>query len=89
MVVWSALQLHPHKPSKVPSNRTPTTEELALGRDCPGALLHAFPKAKLIAVGNKAAPALAALGIQPIAQIRHPANGGNHDFLGGSWDGGL
>ncbi len=83
VVLWNALQLHPHEPGNVHSNRTPTTDELALGADCLAALLNAFPKAKLIAVGNKAALALTALGIQPIAQIRHPANGGKREFVEG------
>lgn len=82
-VLWNALQMHPHKPGNVRSNRTPTDKELALGTPAMRILVEAFPHAKLIAVGRKAELLLGQMGIATAGQVRHPANGGATAFAEG------
>ncbi len=86
-ILWNAVQLHPFKhpkdtpePEHVLTNRTPTPEEVALGRDAMRLLTEAFPQAKLIAVGDKAKRQLNAMGIPMLGTVRHPANGGATQF---------
>lgn len=86
-ILWNAVQLHPFKNPKdtkalehIHTNRTPTDEELALGRDAMRLLIDAFPHAELIAVGQKAERQLKKMGITPAGEVRHPANGGATQF---------
>ena len=79
-VLWNALQMHPYQPGNFNSNRTPTAEEIALGAPALHLLVEAFPEAKMIAVGKKAAGLLASMGIPVAATVRHPANGGATKF---------
>lgn len=83
VVLWNAVQLHPHRAEKVHSNRTPTQAELELGKAALELLVQAFPSARLVAVGNKAADALAHIGVAPAGKVRHPANGGKPEFVAG------
>lgn len=83
VVLWNALQMHPHKPGNIRSNRTPTPAELALGMPAMQILVDAFPRAKVIAVGKKAQGLLQAMGIATIGMVRHPANGGATAFADG------
>lgn len=82
-VLWNALQVHPHKPDEPWSNRTPTDDELKLGSPAFAILRDAFPNAKLVAVGQKAAELLAMMGIRVDCTVRHPANGGATKFAEG------
>lgn len=82
-VLWNALPLHPHRPGEFRSNRTPTSEELAFGREAARLMLEAFPKARIVAIGKKSAELLAAMGVQSAATVRHPANGGATEFADG------
>jgi uracil-DNA glycosylase len=59
---WNALQLHPHKPAKVWSNRPPLLDELRQGAPALAVLMQAIPKAQWVAVGKKAERALLDLG---------------------------
>lgn len=79
-VMWNALQMHPFHEGDSLTNRTPTTEELRLGEPALRRLLRAFPRARVIAVGNAASRALERLGVAPDVQVRHPANGGATKF---------
>ncbi|HBP6530766.1 TPA: hypothetical protein L6A81_34700 [Pseudomonas aeruginosa] len=81
-ILWNALQLHPHRPGDPMSNRTPTPEELLAGHAAIQLLREAFPKARWVAVGNKARDVLLASGM-PFEAIRHPANGGATLFADG------
>lgn len=65
-ILWNALQMHPHKPGNVRSNRTPTMDELALGEPAMRILVDAFPQAKLVAIGRKAEHLLLGMGIRPV-----------------------
>ncbi len=82
-ILWNALQLHPHRPDKLWSNRTPTPAELALGAPALHALIAAFPAAKVVAVGKKAEQLMMTMGVTPTACVRHPANGGATAFAAG------
>ena len=64
-------------------NRTPTDAELAHGVDALKLLANAFPKAKIVAVGQKAVGVLGMLGVPFHAAVRHPANGGATAFSEG------
>ena len=76
VILWNAFPWHPYKPDKgFLSNRTPTDEEVMLGRPVLLALTAYAPEARILAVGQKSAALLAAMGITAPA-LRHPANGG-------------
>lgn len=78
-LLWNAFPFHPHQPGRPDSNRPPTTGEIALGRDSLLTLLGAFGIEQIIAVGNKAAQALAGWGIAA-SKVRHPGHGGGAAF---------
>src|ERR1039457_593751 len=79
-ILWNALQLHPHLAGKPWSNRTPTPEELELGKPALHLLIESFPDARIIAVGKKAEFLLKKMEIQVYVCVRHPANGGATSF---------
>jgi hypothetical protein len=81
-ILWNALPMHPHKPGKGQSNRTPTSAEIETGKPALQMLVAAFPSAKVVAVGKKAQRALKSMGI-PAAPVRHPAYGGATAFRRG------
>jgi len=78
-VLWNAFPWHPHVAGEAHSNRTPTRIECAQGLPVLQALLSAFPRARLFAVGRQAERALLAIGRQALA-LRHPAMGGATAF---------
>lgn len=80
VILWNAFPWHPYKPEKgMLSNRTPTDEEMRCGEPVFAAMQHLAPQAKVLAVGQKSATLLAAMGITAPA-LRHPANGGAGQF---------
>lgn len=81
-ILWNAFPWHPHRSGAPQSNRTPTTAEVALGRPVLDALLAAFPRAQVIAVGRKAELLLGGGG-RAHAALRHPAMGGAERFRAG------
>ena len=83
VILWNAVQLHPHRPDAPWTNRTPTPEEVALGRPGLEVLRAAFPEVPILAVGQKAAGLLEAMGLPVAAVLRHPANGGATRFAQG------
>ena len=80
VILWNALQLHPHPPEELWANRTPTDRELVIGRPALKLLHAAFPSASFVAIGKKASHALCAANIDTAAHVRHPANGGATQF---------
>lgn len=82
-ILWNALQMHPHKPGMTESNRTPSDRELTFGAPALQMLIQAFPAAKVVAVGNNARDLLNSMGIDFLATVRHPANGGATQFTDG------
>jgi uracil-DNA glycosylase len=82
-VLWNALQMHPHQEGNPLSNRTPSRHELRAGSKALSLLREAYPQAKFIAVGRKAAASLQASDIEIAGAIRHPAFGGKAEFVQG------
>jgi hypothetical protein len=82
-ILWNALQLHPHRPDNLWSNRTPTPSEILLGEPALRILIEAYPKARIIAVGKKSEGLLQGMGIPTAGSVRHPANGGATEFAAG------
>jgi uracil-DNA glycosylase len=81
-ILWNAYPWHPHLPGKPHSNRTPTRTERMLGMPVLDALLRAFPKAMLFAVGRHAEHALLEIGREAVP-LRHPSMGGAKLFQQG------
>lgn len=80
VILWNAFPWHPYKPAAgLLSNRTPTDDEVMLGRPVLAALTAWASGARVLAVGQKSAALLANMGITAPA-LRHPANGGAGQF---------
>lgn len=80
VILWNAFPWHPYKPDKgMLSNRTPTDDEVLLGKPVLDALLRYASGARIVAIGQKSAALLAAMGL-PAPAVRHPANGGAGQF---------
>jgi len=85
-ILWNAMQLHPHRPDNMWSNRTPIPEEIKLGEPALRILAETFPSARIIAVGKKSEGLLREMGIPIAGSVRHPANGGATEFAAGLKD---
>lgn len=81
-LLWNVFPFHPHLPSKLDSNRKPSSTELEVGTKILQELLDMFQIDKVVAIGNVAYKALTSMNIQS-TKIRHPANGGKSDFIKG------
>ena len=82
-LTWNAFPFHPHPPATAGANRPPTATDLAEGAGYLRALLALAPCTPVIAMGRQAARALAAIGVDAIACLRHPAHGGAAQFTAG------
>ena len=78
-LLWNIFPFHPHQPGHPQSNRTPKTSEIAAGRPFLHHLRQLFPGVNIVAVGQKAAGALAEWGVAFTA-VRHPSHGGAKQF---------
>lgn len=78
-VFWNAFPCHPHKPGQPLTNRAPTAADVAAASHVLPAMLHLFPGARVVAVGNVAKRTLEAMGVVAPC-VRHPANGGATKF---------
>jgi hypothetical protein len=78
-VLWNAYPWHPYKHGRPHSNRAPTRSERALGMPVLDALLQAFPRATVFAVGRHAEQALVEAG-RRATPLRHPSMGGARKF---------
>jgi len=81
-ILWNAIQMHPHRLGEPHSNRTPKSDEIAMGRPALQMLVAEFPLAKVFAVGKSAERLLNSVGI-PATPVRHPAYGGATEFKQG------
>jgi hypothetical protein len=81
-LLWNAFPFHPHPPQQPTANRTPRATEVQAGLAYLQALLGVIDVRRVVAVGNVAARALTLLGVDH-TPIRHPAQGGKHDFVRG------
>lgn len=85
-LLWNAMQLHPHRPDNLWSNRTPTPDEIKLGEPALRILVETFPASRIVAVGKKSEGLLRDMGIPIAGSVRHPANGGATAFAAGLKD---
>lgn len=96
-IVWTALaELFPHWPCPVTWNAVPfqpeglegrsngsvKTKQINFGQDMLAGIIELFPSSIPVALGKRAAEALAMLGIECFA-LRHPSYGGKKDFIEG------
>lgn len=81
-ILWNAYPWHPHHPRCLHSNRTPSSVERATGIPVLQALLAAFPKVRVFAVGQHAAAGLTSLKLGACV-LRHPSMGGSMIFRSG------
>jgi hypothetical protein len=81
-ILWNALPMHPHERGNEQSNRTPTRDELKIGKLALQKLVAEFPSAKVIAIGRKAERSLKSMRVPgvPASCVRHPARGGAPKF---------
>lgn len=86
-VIWNTVPLHPHKPGKPQSNRTPLVGEIQLGAPIIEEVIALYGITKILGVGKKAQRILAELGHDYIP-LRHPSQGGKADFINGLVDAG-
>ncbi len=83
---WNLCPWHPHEPGNVLSNADPDLETRGYGLEVLESVVgRLFAGARLVAVGQVAADALATLRIngKPVeiaARVRHPAHGGAQEF---------
>lgn len=80
VVLWNALQAHPHEPGAPFSNRTPSGSEFQHGKRAIALLREAYPNAAFVAIGRKAEGLLASAGLKDVYSVRHPARGGEKLF---------
>jgi uracil-DNA glycosylase len=81
-IIWNTFPFHPHKPDNPLSNRAPRASEIALGLPFLAQILAIFAPKQVISVGNVAHGALETLSVAH-TKVRHPAQGGKHDFITG------
>jgi hypothetical protein len=82
-LAWNAFPFHPHPAGASAANRSLTAAELREGAGFLREFLSLAPHVPVMAMGRQAAAALAALGVTPVACLRHPAHGGATAFTTG------
>lgn len=80
-LLWASFPFHPHGDG-LDTNRTPTGEELLLGREFLLKLLNDWPIEQVVAVGRVAERTLGTLQVSCV-HVRHPARGGRRAFEAG------
>ena len=81
-LIWNIYPFHPHQKDNYLTNRTPTLQELKLGKNILMDLMKIFNIKKILTLGRKAESQLVDLNINS-QYIRHPANGGKKEFITG------
>jgi hypothetical protein len=81
-LLWNAFPFHPFQGDCLLSNRTPTRQELKIGRVFLTELIDLFQPQLIVALGNQAEITLKQMGII-CPKVRHPANGGKQRFKEG------
>lgn len=81
-LLWNTVPLHPHKPDKAASNRTPRVSEQRMGYLFLEAVIGQFKPVTILAVGRIAQKACAEIGVDCIG-LRHPSQGGKAGFIDG------
>lgn len=81
-LLWNAFPFHPFQENCPLSNRTPTSQELKVGRIFLTGIIELFQPPMIVALGNQAERTLKQMGIICL-KVRHPANGGKQRFREG------
>ena len=82
--LWNAFPLHPHKPNKPFSNRLPSAQEFAAGREALKELIAALDPIRIVAVGKEADKGVKGIGGgRGFVKVRHPGHGGKPGFTAG------
>lgn len=82
IVIWSTVPLHPHKPGKPLSIRTPRAAEIRMWSDLIPAFIDHFEPKLIAAVGRVAERACKAQNVE-CTYVRHPSQGGANLFREG------
>jgi uracil-DNA glycosylase len=77
IVLWNAVPFHPARADDALRNRTPSVNELALGRRWLLRFLDLMQPGRIVAVGRSAGRVLP----PGTTVVRHPANGGSRQLL--------
>jgi len=81
-LIWNIFPFHPYDGTNSYTNRTPSENELELGKKYLIKLLEIFEIDIIAAVGRKPESRLKDIGIK-YKYVRHPANGGKNKFVDG------
>lgn len=81
-VLWNSFAWHPHLPGNRLTNRAPTKEEKAGGKEALRAFLDAFRGRTVLAIGDHSQGLLSELGVE-VHKLRHPSYGGATIFREG------
>ena len=81
-LLWNAFPFHPFQVNCPLCNRTPTCQELKVGRIFLTEIIDLFQPEMIVALGNQAEITLKQMGII-CPKVRHPANGGKQRFREG------
>lgn len=81
-LIWNIFPFHPHKPGRTHSNRTPTMNELRMGRQFTLQLLEMFEIRHIVSLGRKAESQMNEIH-GSAHYVRHPAQGGAIIFAEG------
>lgn len=80
-LLWASFPFHSYG-DELDTNRTPSTEELLIGKGFLQKILRDWSIETVIAVGRVAERTLGTLGVQ-CSHVRHPARGGEREFSSG------
>jgi uracil-DNA glycosylase len=80
--VWNTVPLHPHKPDRPLSIRTPRQSEINRFLPVLESVIAAMQPEEILAIGRKAENALQRIGRASI-YVRHPSQGGARQFEAG------
>lgn len=81
-LLWNTVPLHPHKPERRASNRTPRVAEQRMGHPYLEMVINMYQPKTILAVGRIAQKACETLKLTYIP-LRHPSQGGKADFIAG------
>lgn len=83
VILWNIFPFHPHKEEEMLTNRAPTDVELLQGFEYFKSLQFMYPKAKIVAIGQKCACTLDKFGVAYVKNLRHPSMAGITEFRKG------
>ncbi len=79
-LLWNIYPFHPHKCNNVNSNRTPSSQELKMGKEFLIKLLDLFDITNFGGIGRKAESTMKGMRFPDVSYIRHPSRGGSIVF---------